>query len=446
MRRLGLVSALCGSVVLGGASSASVAAQQPTLRVGPEVLIAPATAEDVWIEPALAADPSDPDHLLAVGWRHPFGSDRAASPDERCVTFLSRDGGQSWSEHELGGISCADPWLAVTEGRAVLTALGRHASLPDSADQLLAYFSPDGGASWHDVPQSLGRGHDGPRTVAAADGTVYLTSGQSWPDAAGRGRFSILVARARGGIPYLATLDRLVPANVNFNPDGLAVLSGGALVITYDDYQRKVNGFRSRAGALEGRRAWAVVSDDGGRNFSIPLLINEACYGRPTDLAADTSGGPFRDRLYHVCSGDDYRSILLTYSADRGDEWSEATPIEVEATRDGSRREPQVAVSSAGVVAVAWMDRRDDDSGACYAPYVAASTDGGQTFGAPVRASAELSCPDGERLGFPGRRWPTGGDYFGFTAGADGRFHLVWPDARTGLFELRTVTVEVSGG
>jgi len=185
------------------------------------------------------------------------------------------------------------------------------------------------------------------------------------------------------------------------------------------------------------------VSEDGGRSFSIPLLVNEACHARPTALAADTSDGPFHDRLYHVCPGDGYRSILLAYSTVRGDEWSEATPIETPAARDGSMREPQVAVNAAGIVAVAWMDRRDDETGACYAPFVAASSDGGRTFSAPVRVAAERSCPDGDRLAFPGQRWPTGGDYFGFAAAADGRFHLVWPDARAGLFELRTAAVEV---
>ncbi|MFW6079191.1 MAG: hypothetical protein ACODAE_06200, partial [Gemmatimonadota bacterium] len=88
-------------------------------------------------------------------------------------------------------------------------------------------------------------------------------------------------------------------------------------------------------------------------------------------------------------------------------------------------------------------DRRDDPSGECYAPYIAASSDGGETFSAPTRVAEEISCPDRDRLGFPGRRWPTGGDYFGLAPGADGRFHLLWPDARSGTYRLRSAAVSV---
>jgi hypothetical protein len=39
-----------------------------------------------------------------------------------------------------------------------------------------------------------------------------------------------------------------------------------------------------------------------------------------------------------------------------------------------------------------------------------------------------------------------GGDYFGLTAGADGRFHLVWSDARDGAFQIWTAAVSVQSG
>jgi hypothetical protein len=308
---------------------------------------------------------------------------------------------------------------------------------------LLVWFSSDGGVTWSGVPQGLGRGHDGPRSIAGPDGTVYVVSGEAWSDNGGALRFTVPVLRARRGRPYVEMMSRLVPSNLNLNSAGLAILSDGSLVVSYDDYQRNVNRFRSRAGALEGRRSWAVISRDGGLTFSIPLFITESCYDRPVSLAADPSTGPFRDRLYHACSGDDYQTILVNYSADRGEEWSASTPIKTPTSQSGARREPQIAVNSQGTVAVAWMDRRDDSAGACYAPYIAASADGGETFGAPVRVARELSCPDLERTGFAGRRWPTGGDYFGLTAGADGRFHVLWADARSGTFELWTAAISV---
>lgn len=434
------------TAVILGLFVRTAAAQGVALQVGDDILVSRGPEGKQLIEPHLAAHPSDPDHLLAVGWVYPEATDQRQPDEEYCAVFLSTDGGRTWSGHDLHSIGCADPWVTLTEGEAVLSAMGTHANLPDPdwLGQVIAFFSADGGARWHETPQSLGRGHDGPRSSAGADGMVYFTSGQSWGDGGQIPRFTIFVGRARPGIPYVATMDRLVPSNLNLNADGLAVLSDGSLVVTYTDYQRKADGgFRTRAGALERKRTWAMISDDAGESFSLPLLITEACYARPTFLAVDTSGGPYQDRLYHVCVGDGLQSILLMYSADRGEEWSAATPVEPPASQDRARRAPQVAVNRDGVVAVAWMDRRDDPSGQCYAPYVTASTDGGRTFGPAVRVADEPSCPDPEKTGGAGSRWPTGGDYFGLAADAAGRFHVLWPDARTGSFELRTARVTV---
>lgn len=104
---------------------------------------------------------------------------------------------------------------------------------------------------------------------------------------------------------------------------------------------------------------------------------------------------------------------------------------------------PDSSANREGIVAVAWMDRRDAPTDGCYAPYIVASADGGETFGAPVRVANEVSCPDRDRLGYPARRWPTGGDYFGFAGAPDGRFHVVWSDARSGTFAVRTAAVSV---
>lgn len=437
----GLVAAIL--VATHGAS-----AQEPEYDVEPDVLVAREAYGRVLIEPHLATHPSDPNQLLAVGWVHLAGE--PAEAEEHCAAFHSSDGGRTWKRRDLVSVGCGDPWVSLTnEGTAVLTALGTHSSLPDPADHnLVAYFSRDGGETWHDIPQGLGGGHDGPRSLAAPDGTIYVLSGQAWRPGAGRGRFSVFVGRARPGRIYVDILPRLLPSNLNLNSDGLAALSDGTLVITYNDFQRPVpeEGFRSRAGALEVRRTWAMVSSDQGHSFSIPFLVTEECWSRPTFLAADTSSGPFQDRLYHVCEGEEQRAVLLMYSTDRGEVWTAATPIEPPAAEAGSRSEPQVAVSGQGVVGVAWMDGRDDPSGRCYAPYLAASLDGGETFGPAVRVATELSCPDVSRAGeFPVRRWPRGGDYFGLAAGADGRFHVLWPDARDGAFEIQTTAVSIRG-
>jgi hypothetical protein len=40
-------------------------------------------------------------------------------------------------------------------------------------------------------------------------------------------------------------------------------------------------------------------------------------------------------------------------------------------------------------------------------------------------------------------RFPAGGEYMGLDAAPDGSFQLLWSDARSGVYQLRTATVRV---
>lgn len=417
--------------------------QHPKLQIGPNFPVGKELDGKLLIEPHIAADPGDPNKLIAVS----FVEDTTAEwrSGDVLAVFSSSDGGQNWNRQNLPCIGCSDPWVSITnKGLVFATAMGNHPALPDLISQLLVFVSKDGGLTWSDPPQSLGDYHDGPRSLAGPDGTLYILSGQNFRDEKKNLRFSGFMGRADPGQVYVRTLPNIAPNNLCNNSDGLALLSDGALVITFYDFLRKFNGgFGSRAGALKTPRSWAMITEDRGRSFTMPLFVTEDCWNRPAFLAVDASGGPFKDRLYYVCEGDNLRKIVLTYSADRGEEWT-TVAIEPPAEKERSRSEPQIAVNKDGVVGVAWMDRRDDPLGKCYAPYFAASFDGGQTFSTPVKVADALSCPDLGRLGAPGHRFPTGGDYFGLTTTLDGRFHLLWPDARRGNFELWTAQISVA--
>ena len=94
--------------------------------------------------------------------------------------------------------------------------------------------------------------------------------------------------------------------------------------------------------------------------------------------------------------------------------------------------------------------------------YFAASLDGGMSFTEPVRVSTVESkpfssanlLPSATAWGGPGGelrvgvlsaagRWLNGGDYIGLTAAADGSFHPVWADARSGSYQVYTARVRV---
>ncbi|HEU4470747.1 MAG TPA: hypothetical protein VFR58_06680 [Flavisolibacter sp.] len=423
------------SVVAGRSFSQNI-----ELKIGPNALVAREPKGSMFIEPHLAADPKDPNRLLAAS----FLMDTGFNSKNMLAVFSSADGGKSWKRQNLPCIDCTDPWVSITnKGIVFISALGDHPKLPKMISQLMVYTSMDGGANWNEIPQGLGEYHDRSRSLAAPDGTLYIISGQSVLDGDKKSRNTVYLGKAEPGKTFVRAMSNIFPSNMGLNSDGLASLSDGSLLLTYDDGVRRMNGSFRSAGLLKGRRSWALVSKDRGQSFSMPLFLTEDCWRTPAFLAVDSSSGPYKDRLYYVCAGQNEREIILSYSADKGEEWSKAL-IEAPSAKDRSRLTPQVAVNKNGVVAVAWMDKREDTTGNSFAPYIAASIDGGKTFSKPVRVADAPSRPKYDQMGPTGRRWPTGGDYFGLTAVADGSFHLLWPDARGGSFELWSAAISVA--
>jgi hypothetical protein len=117
------------------------------------------------------------------------------------------------------------------------------------------------------------------------------------------------------------------------------------------------------------------------------------------------------------------------------------------------------------VVGVAWLDTRDDPQGGPYHLYFAASSDGGQTFLPARRVTSSSSAPGGTgnrtlwqnfmrradrgaelHLTSAAGRWPTGGDYAAMLVDANGAFRPVWPDARSGAFQVYTARIWVLPG
>lgn len=142
---------------------------------------------------------------------------------------------------------------------------------------------------------------------------------------------------------------------------------------------------------------------------------------------------------------DGYDGIQLVRSEDGGVLWSEPQRVDPCRTDGGAyTRTPSIAVSPSGVVSLSWYDRADDPERKCQKILFTASIDGGETFMDPVKVPTAASCPDTERNGFAARRWSAGGDSSGLTSAADGRFHVVWADSRSGVYGLRTAVVEVN--
>lgn len=411
------------------------------------------------LEPHLALHPRDPAHLLAgaavidrpdlVDGDVPAGVSRS-----HCVSLVSRDGGRRWAAHAFPVPDCLDPWVAVHPDGSALFAM-----ISTRGSRLLVYRSPDGGRTWGATPADFGRGHD--HATLAVDttggprhGSVYVVSRQDVRRADGLTRSHAYVARSGdGGRTWDTT--RVVPFSLAMNTMSAAVLSAGVLVVPLSTF-----------GAPLGDVDWFITSADGGRTFSEPVVARRGCAKSFPHLTVDGSRGPYRDRLYYVCNDSAYARVLVFRSEDGTQRWAPAVAANASATpsADASGGAPApagavpvpyvrtavAAVNADGVLGVSWYDARHDPDTSrgrarCQELFLAASLDGGRTFLPDLPVSTGRNCPAQPRNGQAGTRWRAGGDYHGLVAAPDGRFHLLWADSRSGVYQLRFASVRVEG-
>ena len=437
-RRLRRVLLFCAALNL---ASTIVFGQKtkPTavLQVTGEHLAATDTGDRPIVEPTLAIDPADSRHWVVAAI--------VASPDlsdSDCATMVTLDSGRTWERHDLHVPRCFDPWLAFVGGDEVLLAV------LEKASYLRLFRSPDGGKSWLPLPQTASAvDHEMFVYRQSSDANkpdVYIVAEQDMRETiSGADASSIMIAQ----LPNLEEPFRsmnVFPSLLSLNAMNPVVLEDGTLLVPYVDFSRP-----SPTGdaPLQHGRSWLLRSVDRGQTFAPPSLISESCYRGWEWLSLDNSAtSPFRGNLYYVCTGVDYQSVLLHRSMDGGRTW--AAPVSVGNSSGRARqRTPMIAVGGHGTVGISWyQDSQESDSSTqtsgCQKLFFSASLDGGATLSNPVKVSSDPSCSSSRKNGEAGRRWPAGGDYIGLHATPDGVFHLVWSDARNGVYELWTADIK----
>src|SRR5438445_2882556 len=239
------------------ATPTALCAQERSHRlvVGPEVRV---SRNDLvpYVEPMLAAHPSDSNRLLAAA---------IAVPPYHGTTepvFLSDDGGATWQPADVPGLTMlglADPVLAFgADGVAYFAAITR-----SGPGGMLFFRSADAGRTWseplrvryHDHPQL---GIDG--TTSPRRGTIYL-AGMTADTA-----YVIHVFRSDDGgrtFEGPVTVARST-GSTGLNTVGMTVLRDGSVLVTYVDFSTD---FAQRKASLD-MTLWIVQSSDGGRTFS----------------------------------------------------------------------------------------------------------------------------------------------------------------------------------
>jgi hypothetical protein len=361
----------------------------------------------------------------------------------RCAAFVSMDAGATWMGHDFSTEECFDPWVAITaDGRALFAAFGRESRLlHQGRSGLVAFHSPDGGRTWGE-PTGLGRNVDHPTIVVDGSsppraGWLYVVSSLGMPAENALVRSMVSVVRSRNGGRTFDLPTYVRPNNLTRNGQTAAVLSDGSLVISF------VETNRSDGRPLGRHMAWVARSTDGGARFSDPMFVSDACGSRDHGfgqswLVADTSHGPFRDRLYYVCNQPASRELLAAHSSDEGESWTDARRVHSSRDTIAPREIRAAAVNRRGVLGVVWSREARESGAPCISVYFSASLDGGSSFLPEVRVNSVPACEIIDNK-------LTRSDYYGMVTDDSGHFRVLWSDPRAGLFQLRTAVIEVDG-
>ncbi len=405
------------------------------------------------------------------------------------ILYTTMDGGKTWHETLYSDRDTRTTGDPVCIYGAADTALFVVLSVQPRG--MHNYRSTDGGLTWtktSDIPFIDRENLVVDQTGGKYNGRVYLNGTGASPGVdSGTAAAAMLFRSLDGGKTFAGPVSRTAFAPRGINGMGpTVVLSDGTVIAIFGE--QKGAGVRdedNRRGAIAQLRS--IISRDGGETLEGGAPVADWYMARTRSqgshipwLAVDPGSAAYKDRLYAVW--DDFRegrlTVLLAWSADKGRSWSK--PVHVVDDRPAMNPDegpdninPLVAVNKEGIVGVAWYDRRDHKDDLGWDIRFAASTDGGQSFSPSVKVSSAPNRYGGNELwplessasGGGARAMPeappskapltlgiTVNQFFyssGHTSGllvtADGVFHPLWEDNRTGVSQLWTAPVTVRG-
>jgi hypothetical protein len=456
---LAVASSIAAGAVELSAGTEANAAEPPGFKAGPVRRVGP--EGNKYFEPWIAANPREDSNLVIVGSRYLGDAPTAATQLMEPAAWFTVDGGVTWSAGELAGTDrlqtgrafFADGYATYApDGTAFCVFIG--SPLGDQLN-LWIYRSENGGRRW-DGPTILASAFDYPRLAADLhDGkprvfiAVAVDGNQPIFGKSTRSGYGCAILRSDDAARTFSVVNFLAPSTLQHDPiDSPVVLPDGRLLVGFADYPAGSTDKGTREHVTHSR-CYTACSRDGGATFSLSAPICDTIVRDGfVALAADRSDSRRRGRIYAVRYSRTSRPPGLgVQTSDDGVVWT--PPASVQGLRAGPIPHAAIAVSSRGVLGLAWIQgepgeevRPDDEAWTSrehpWDLYFTASVDGGATFPAsPLRITSSRTDP---KL----LSRPYGTDYIALAAPPDGSFHLVWVDTRSRKCEIQTAKIGAS--
>jgi hypothetical protein len=355
------------------------------------------------VEPSIAADPGNPNHLVGA-WQQDRFSDAGA---RGIITGVSYDGGNHWTLTPVPGATLVaggsfervtDPWVSFARNGDVYLAVSPF-DASDFNQAMFVYKSTDGGNTFGSptslISEGIPNAIDDKESVTADPtnssfayytwdrlffdpNTFNFISGPTW------------FSRTTDGGRNWEAAHVIFDGGTNTQTIGnqIVVLPNGTVedFFTFFDFNT-------------GNESVALIrSTDHGATWSGPITVgaierinpfdpNNGCPLRTGEDLPAVAVDPRNGTLYAAWvdarfNGFNYNSVVVSISSDRGLTWS--APVQVNQTptsialADQQAFTPSIAVSQNGTVAVSYYDLRNPDQQTAGLP-----TDFWMVFGRP---------------------------------------------------------------
>lgn len=251
--------------------------------------------------------------------------------------------------------------------------------------------------------------HAIPSLAVSSEGVIYI----AWLDER-NGTSDVYFSRSLdNGLTFSANVMVDTPATANVDTPVIASGPGDIVYVAWDSFDEGVS-----------QNIYVATSNDGGRSFAAPVLVNTNTLGptadAPPDIAVDSNGN-----LYIVWSCTTTVSadtdVYISKSTNSGVTFSAESQINDDAAAN-SQRDPSITLDTSNNIYVAWMDNRAGYPGNANDIYMAKSTDGGSAFSANIKVNDSSDAAQ--------RTWPV------IIADPVGYLSVFWNDDSTGSMSI----------